>query len=167
MPPNKRLYKRQYFSPRNKPYGTFVIGKNFLDYFLIEKSTFYWENRYRFFMSRWKIIFLLLRRSTRWSSSCDAKWYRREYPSRCFEFGSSRGKPSKGHLHRRPDYHRTVVSPKLRFTGRLLTRCLPSRIDAVGGDIIRLQDYDYILKFGAGERIRTVDPNLGKVMLYP
>jgi hypothetical protein len=26
---------------------------------------------------------------------------------------------------------------------------------------------DYIKKNGAGERIRTVDPNLGKVMLYP
>jgi hypothetical protein len=24
-----------------------------------------------------------------------------------------------------------------------------------------------LLKIGAGERIRTVDPNLGKVMLYP
>jgi hypothetical protein len=31
----------------------------------------------------------------------------------------------------------------------------------------RSQQIDSIEKIGAGERIRTVDPNLGKVMLYP
>ena len=29
------------------------------------------------------------------------------------------------------------------------------------------QAIDFTNKLGAGERIRTVDPNLGKVMLYP
>ena len=29
------------------------------------------------------------------------------------------------------------------------------------------QAIEFIRKLGAGERIRTVDPNLGKVMLYP
>ena len=31
----------------------------------------------------------------------------------------------------------------------------------------RFQPFDFKEEIGAGERIRTVDPNLGKVMLYP
>jgi hypothetical protein len=33
--------------------------------------------------------------------------------------------------------------------------------------VIHRQHFDFEGKFGAGEGIRTLDPNLGKVVLYP
>ena len=41
----------------------------------------------------------------------------------------------------------------------------PSLICSSGNKAIKRQVYDFPSKTGAGERIRTVDPNLGKVML--
>ncbi len=49
----------------------------------------------------------------------------------------------------------------------VLTSRLPENPKSGKRKIYRLQLFECIEEPGAGERIRTVDPNLGKVMLYP
>ena len=52
-------------------------------------------------------------------------------------------------------------------TGRLLTLCLPATEQALRRVCGWLEAADLLRNFGAGEGIRTLDPNLGKVVLYP
>ena len=54
---------------------------------------------------------------------------------------------------------------------QLLPPCFPGKENQAGKQILRLRRFSkYIIsqgKTGAGEGIRTLDPNLGKVVLYP
>ena len=54
---------------------------------------------------------------------------------------------------------------------QLLPPCFPGREGEAGKQISRRRDPHILLnsygKTGAGEGIRTLDPNLGKVVLYP
>ena len=65
------------------------------------------------------------------------------------------------------------MHPQFYATKRrqLLTPCLPVRENEAGKQIFCEGNFRYALNFngktGAGEGIRTLDPNLGKVVLYP
>jgi hypothetical protein len=63
----------------------------------------------------------------------------------------------------------TQIHPTKRF--QLLTLCFPDTECGAGMQIPHCRDLRSILnllgKNGAGEGIRTLDPNLGKVVLYP
>jgi hypothetical protein len=57
---------------------------------------------------------------------------------------------------------------KRRF---VLPPCFPETGNRAGKQISRARDplnlFSFMKKTGAGEGIRTLDPNLGKVVLYP
>ena len=50
---------------------------------------------------------------------------------------------------------------------RLLPWCFRGPDSKKGAHRALSQVFDFLGPFGAGEAIRTPDPNLGKVMLYP
>ena len=64
--------------------------------------------------------------------------------------------------------HTQIDATKRR---QLLTPCLPGARVGAGKQISHDRDLHNMLnlfvKIGAGEGIRTLDPNLGKVVLYP
>ena len=53
----------------------------------------------------------------------------------------------------------------------VLPPCFPAKRNRAGKQISRVRDplnlFSFLGKTGAGEGIRTLDPNLGKVVLYP
>ena len=53
------------------------------------------------------------------------------------------------------------------FRARWLPPCFPENKRSRGSLARDRKATDFAAKFGAGEGIRTLDPNLGKVVLYP
>jgi hypothetical protein len=63
----------------------------------------------------------------------------------------------------------TLFGPTKRR--QVLPPCFPEGFSGAGKQISRARDlrklFNLFIKTGAGEGIRTLDPNLGKVVLYP